>query len=84
MKWQHAIIYIDHFIIFWKTEEERLKHIQKILPLLKDAGITIKLKKCFFYSQTIDLLGHVIALGHLKVAQKTTQAIKIPQYSTTV
>lgn len=84
IKWQHAIVYIGDIIVLSKTKGEFLKHIDKALLLLMNAGVAIKLKKFSFSSETINYLGHLIALSHLQVAQKTTESIKMMQYPTTV
>lgn len=46
--------------------------------------MTGKLKKCSFFSTTVDYLGHIITPKKLHVATKTTEAIKASQYPTTV
>lgn len=48
VKRKHAKVYIVAINIFSKTEKKNLKHLDEVLRLLKDAGMTIKLKKCFF------------------------------------
>lgn len=80
VKWQHALVNIDDIIVFWKTLEEQLRHIEELHKLLNYYGMTIKLKKCSFFGENIDYLSHVIAPSKLQVATKTTEAIKVLQY----
>lgn len=75
VKRQHALVYIPDIIIFPKAPEQHLQHIEDVLRLLRNADVTIKLKKYLLFSQTNENLGHVIAAGKLKWAQKTTEAI---------
>lgn len=49
-KRQHAVIHINKIIFFSKTPEEHLRHISETPLLLKNAEMTIKLKKCCFLS----------------------------------
>lgn len=80
VKWQHAILYINDIIILSKVKEDCLKQVDKVLLLLNNAEMSIKLKKCFFSSMNIDYFGHLIALSRLQEAQKTTEATKLLQY----
>jgi RNase H-like domain found in reverse transcriptase len=47
-----------------------------VLDRLYRAGLTLNLKKCHFFKDTVDFLGHVIRPGKLSVAEKTTAALK--------
>lgn len=80
VRWQYAIVYIDGFTIFSKTNKDILEHTEKILLLLINTGMTIKLKKCIFFGETTDYLQLVTALGQLQVAHKTTETVKMLQY----
>lgn len=46
--------------------------------------MTIKLKKCSFFSKIIDYLGNITAPGKLHVTTKSTEAIRALHYLTTV
>lgn len=46
--------------------------------------MTIQLKKCSFFTDTIDYLSHVIAPNKLHVANYTIKSITVLQYPTTV
>lgn len=83
VKWQHATVYIDHVIILSKTLKQPLQHIEEVLRLSRNLGMTITWQNCFFFSSSIDYLGHVIAQGKLQDVQKITEAIASQQYLTT-
>lgn len=57
--------------------------MRQILTTLKAGGLPLKLKKCNFFSPTVDYLGHVNRHGRLEVAQKNTKALKKAQYPQT-
>lgn len=63
---------------------EHLWHIDEVHQLLKNARMTIRLKKGFFYGENINHLRHVISLGDIQVLQKTTKAAKKLQHPTTM
>ena len=75
-KWQYAIVYLDHIIIFSKTLDEDLQHIKLVLAKLADAGFSLKLKKCYFLQSKVDYLGHIVSPGKLAVASKTCDAVQ--------
>ena len=75
-KWRTCLVYIDDIIIFSKSIDEHLKHVNEILDTLRKAGLSLKLKKCRFFTTTVDYLGHVIRPGLLEVATKNQEAIR--------
>ena len=56
-----ATEYLDDIIIFSKTEEEHLQHLEEIFDRLKKAGLKLKLQKCSFFKKHIQYLGHLIS-----------------------
>jgi hypothetical protein len=83
IKWNYALVYLDDVIIYPKSKEEHLRHLDEILSLLKGAGASLKLKKCHFFQPTVDYLGHVIHPGKLAVAEKNIDSIKKAIYPKT-
>ena len=53
-------VYLDDIFIFSDTIEDHEKHLRIILDILRDAEMTLNPKKCDFYSEQMDCLGHVI------------------------
>lgn len=43
-----------------------MKHVDKILIALAEDGVTLKMKKCNFFSASVEYLGHNIRLGRLE------------------
>ena len=54
-------MYLDDIIVFSNTVEEHLEHLTTVLTLLRNARITLKLKKCAFVQGRVDYLGHVVS-----------------------
>ena len=75
LRWKSCLVYLDDIIVFSRTAEEHLVHVKEILEKLQDAGVSLKLKKCRFFAETVDYLGHVVRPGLLEVATKNTAAI---------
>ena len=76
LRWKTCLVYLDDVIVFSKTFDEHVKHVQDVLTILQRAGISLKLKKCNFFTKAVDYLGHVIKPGRLEVATKNTAAIE--------
>ena len=56
-----VMVYLDDIIIFSRTPEEHLKHIEIIFQKLKAAGLKFKESKCDFFKSEIHYLGHLIS-----------------------
>ena len=85
VKWRTCLVYLDDVIIFSPDRASHLRHVHEALTLLRQAGLSLKLKKCRFFSQTVDYLGHVIRPGRLGVAEKNTESLrnaKLPRTQT--
>lgn len=48
--WQFALIYLNDIAVFSKTPEDHIEHTGKVLTLLRDFGVTLKLNKCAFFT----------------------------------
>jgi Reverse transcriptase (RNA-dependent DNA polymerase) len=44
-----CLVYLDDIIIFSKTKEEHLEHLDAVLHRLYRAGLSLNLKKCYFF-----------------------------------
>ena len=56
-----AMAYLDDIIIFSRTPEEHLKHIEIIFQKLAIVGLKLKESKCDFFKSEIHYLGHLIS-----------------------
>jgi len=76
VRWQTCLIYLDDVIVFSKTHDDHILHVDQVLELLRTAGVTLKLPKCHFFQPKVDYLGHVIMPGKLAIAGTATAAIR--------
>jgi len=63
-------IYMDDIIVFSKNEELHLQHLRLIFERLRDAKLSINLKKCSFAKKTIEYLGHIVTEKGIKPTQR--------------
>ena len=59
--YQSALVYLDDIIVFSKTIIEHIKALQTIFSLLAEAGLKLKMKKCEFFKNKINYLGHIVS-----------------------
>jgi hypothetical protein len=76
IKWKTCLVYLDDVIVFSENRSPHLTHVAESLTLLRNVGLSLKLKNCHFFSSTVDYFGHVIRPGRLGVAEKSTVALK--------
>ena len=74
-KWRTCLVYVDDIILFSKTKEDNLTNVREIFTILKDAGFSLKLRKCNFFTQPVCHLGHFIRPGKLELASKNAKAV---------
>ena len=84
VRWQTCLVYLDHVIVFSRNVQEHLNHVNEILTLLRNAGVTLKLKKCDFFRNKVNYLGHVITPGKLSVATKNMEAFAEAKFPTNI
>ena len=74
-----AMGYLDDIIIFSKTKEEHLEHLETIFNRLHEAGLKLKLQKCSFFKKHIQYLGHLISdEGIQPLLEKLESIAKMP------
>ena len=76
LRWNSCLVYLDDIIVFSRSIEDHFQHLGEILAILKEAGLSLKLKKCNFFTKTVDYFAHVMRPGKLEVSEKNTAALK--------
>ena len=71
-----VLIYLDDILIFSKTPEEHLQHIQEVLQIIEANGLSVKTSKCHFFQQELKFLGHIISKDGIRPDPEKVQAVK--------
>lgn len=64
---EFVIVYLDDILIFSKSWKEHVKHVRKVLDVLKKEQLFLKMSKCEFWKTSLVYLGHLAGGGELKI-----------------
>lgn len=82
-----TVNYIDDLLVFSKTYEEHVYHVEQVLQALHEQGFKLNENKCQFAQERITYLGHEIGNNMIKPINDNLVAIKkfpIPKTKTQV
>lgn len=71
-----CINYIDDILIFSRSWEEHIEHIERLLQVIKKEGFKLKIEKCKFAANSVKYLGHFIQENQISPAQENLTAIR--------
>jgi len=54
LKWQLCLVYLDDVIIFSASAEQHVKDVDVVLTRLREAGVTLNLEKCTWFSDEVE------------------------------
>ena len=72
---QFVIVYLDDILIYSKTKEKHLQHVQKVLETLREYQLYAKTAKCDFFKEIVEYLGHYISKDGIAVDQHKITAM---------
>lgn len=59
-QFEFVLPYLEDLIIFLKSKEEHLEHLQTALKILHEAGVALNRQKCQFLEEELIILGNKI------------------------
>ena len=68
-------VYLDDILIFSRSLEEHLQHLQIVIQRLVDLGLKLKPTKCRFAQTELEYLGHVVGCDGLKTNPRLVAAV---------
>ena len=51
VKWHICLVYLDDVIVFSRSPEEHLQHLDEVLTRLGKSGVTLEASKCHFFQE---------------------------------
>ena len=73
--WIFALVYIDNIVIFSKTFDDHLDHLNQVFKAVAETGITLTTTKCHFTYQSLLLLGQKVSRLGLSTHMEKVSAI---------
>ena len=76
LKYDYVMVYIDDVVIYSRSFEEHLKHIDETISRLCGRyGLRLKASKCHFARAGVECLGHLVSEHGVRPSPKKTRAI---------
>jgi hypothetical protein len=69
------LVFFDDLLIYRKTKEENLQHVEQILAIMEEKSLYAKESKYEFGMKEVLYLGHIIGVKGVQVHQEKIQAI---------
>ncbi|CAM4619043.1 unnamed protein product [Caretta caretta] len=73
---EYAVAYLDDVAICLDSWAEYLEHLQKVFERIREAGLTVKAKKCQIGLNRVTYLGHQVGQGTINPLQAKVDAIQ--------
>jgi hypothetical protein len=77
-----VLLFFDDILIYRKTWEDHVRHVDKVLQLLKEQQLYVKPSKYLFWVNEVEYLGHIVSHEGVKVDPNKIKAMmdwKIPK-----
>lgn len=55
------MVYVNDVIIFTKSFQEDLEHVNEVLGMLNKAELSLNMCRCMFFIKKLDYLGHAVS-----------------------
>jgi len=72
----YCTVYFDNILIFFRTQAEHTKYINKIIYCFRAAGLQINISKSEFYIKKIKYLGLIISTNSISIDSEKVQALQ--------
>ena len=72
---EFVLVYLDDILVFSQSWNEHVCHLKKVLDVLKNEKLYVKLSKCEFGKTSLFSLGHIVGHGQLKIDPSKVEAI---------
>jgi hypothetical protein len=73
---KHLLVFFDDLLIYSKTWEEHLRHVDQILSIMEEQSLYAKESKCEFWMTEVLYLGHIIGVKGVQAHQEKITAFR--------
>ena len=71
-----VITYLNDVLVYFKTEEKHIKHVNIVLKLLMQKNLLLKSKKCKFHKKEINFLNFIVGNDTIRMNSAKVQSVK--------
>ena len=82
--WKFCMVYVDDVIIYSTSWSDHVDHVAHVLRRIRDAGLTVGLKKCHFGGREVAFLGYVVSAKGIKPDPAKVAAVRAFQIPATL
>ncbi|KAK7926034.1 hypothetical protein WMY93_008344 [Mugilogobius chulae] len=61
LPWKTCLVYLDDVLIYSRTFDEHLAHLEEVFCRLQTSGLKLNPSKCSFAQQQVQFLGHIVS-----------------------
>ncbi|KAI2664186.1 Retrovirus-related Pol polyprotein [Labeo rohita] len=73
---KNCLVYLDDIIIYSPSVEQHFLDIQAVLDKLKEAHLTVNMKKTHFFRSSLKFLGHIVSAEGIQADPEKTRAVQ--------
>jgi hypothetical protein len=70
-----VLVFFDDILIYSKSWDYHMRHVDKVLQILKEQQLYAKPSKCFFGVKEVEYLGHIVSHEGVKVDPNKIKAM---------
>jgi len=71
-----VIVFLDDILIYSKTMDEHVKHVRKVLEVLRKEKLYAKLSKCELMRTEVEFLGHIVGRDGVRMMEDKVKAVE--------
>ncbi|KAF7641341.1 hypothetical protein LDENG_00284490, partial [Lucifuga dentata] len=70
-----VFVYLDDILIFSRSRDEHVNHVQSVLQRLLENSLFCKAEKCEFHAFSVSFLGFIVAEGNIQMDLEKVSAV---------